>query len=101
MSPGDRGNPPGVGLSEQERARVERISEELAEALAHQGAKVQLVKGPTNLSSKHSGVEEIPVKPFPLPRQNALFPRAALLIIVPRTGCLHQAPLQEPLPWLE
>jgi uncharacterized protein (TIGR00730 family) len=33
LSPGDRGNPPGVGLSEQERARVERISDELREAI--------------------------------------------------------------------
>ena len=39
-----------------------RMGIELAEALARQGAKVQLVKGPTNLSSKHSGVEESPVK---------------------------------------
>ena len=33
MPPGDRENPPGIGLSEQERARVERISEELSEAI--------------------------------------------------------------------
>jgi uncharacterized protein (TIGR00730 family) len=45
LSPGDRGNPPGVGLSEQERARVERISDELAEAiesLSHVGPAVSI-----------------------------------------------------------
>lgn len=45
MPPGDRGNPPGVGLSEQERARVERISDELSEAiesLAHIGPAISI-----------------------------------------------------------
>jgi uncharacterized protein (TIGR00730 family) len=33
LLPGDRRNPPGVGLSEQERDRIERISDELREAI--------------------------------------------------------------------
>lgn len=33
MPPGERENPPGIGLSEQERERIQRIGDELSEAI--------------------------------------------------------------------